>query len=132
MVSLILLTSGCALFDQSTSVSVLARDQLPYHKRTVTIIHNADCWFFRSSPLISSIQHLRPKPENTSLRYKLISARRIFNTDPQSSDPRARPPIILHGRQMPWLLHHHNCLLARPNSCHLRWLRDRALPTHRW
>ena len=33
---------------------------------------------------------------------------------------------------MPRLLHHHNRLLARPNSRDLRWLLDRAVPAHWW
>lgn len=50
----------------------------------------------------------------------------------QSLDPRPRPPLLLHGRKMPRLLHHHNRLLARPNSCHLRRLLNRAVPAHWW
>ena len=33
---------------------------------------------------------------------------------------------------MPRLLHHHNRLLARPNSRDLRRLLDRAVPAHWW
>lgn len=43
-------------------------------------------------------------------------------------DTRARAPILLHGRQMPRLLHHHHRLLARPDRRHLRRLLDGALP----
>lgn len=43
-------------------------------------------------------------------------------------DPRARPALLLHGRQVPWLLHHHDRLLARPDRRHLRRLLDRAVP----
>jgi hypothetical protein len=33
---------------------------------------------------------------------------------------------------MPRMLHNHNCLLARPNSRHLRRLLDRPLPAYWW
>lgn len=45
------------------------------------------------------------------------------------ADPRARPALLLHGRQVPRLLHHHDGLLARANRRHLRRLLDRAVPT---
>lgn len=49
-----------------------------------------------------------------------------------SLDARSRPPILLHGRQVPRLLHHHDRLLARPNRRRLRGLLTGALPTYRW
>lgn len=48
------------------------------------------------------------------------------------TDPRAPAPLLLHGRQVPRLLHHHHRLLARPDRRHLRRLLDRPLPAHRW
>jgi hypothetical protein len=45
-------------------------------------------------------------------------------------DSRSRPTILLHGRQVPRLLHHHYRLLARPNRRRLRRLFTGALPTH--
>jgi len=53
------------------------------------------------------------------------------STDFNTPDPRTRTPVLLHGCQMPWLLQHHNRLLARPNSRHLPRLLDRSLPAHR-
>lgn len=46
------------------------------------------------------------------------------------TDARPSPPLLLHGRKMPRLLHHHDRLLARPNRRHLRRLLHRALPAH--
>lgn len=46
-------------------------------------------------------------------------------------DARARPPLLLHGRQVPRLLQHHDRLLSRPDRRHLRFLRDRPLPAYR-
>ncbi len=47
---------------------------------------------------------------------------------PPALDTRARPALLLHGRQMPRLLHHHDRLLARPNRRHLWRLLDGPLP----
>ena len=49
---------------------------------------------------------------------------------PPITDPRPRTPLLLHGRQVPRLLHHHDRLFARPNSRHLPRLLDCALPTN--
>ena len=49
-----------------------------------------------------------------------------------SLEPCAPAPLLLHGRQVPRLLHHHHRLLARPDRRHLRRLLDRPLPAHRW
>ena len=43
-------------------------------------------------------------------------------------DSRARSAILLHGRQVPRLLHHHHRLLTRPDRRHLPRLHNRALP----
>ena len=40
--------------------------------------------------------------------------------------------VVLHGRQVPRLLHHHHRVLSCTNSRHLSGLLDRALPTHWW
>ena len=47
-------------------------------------------------------------------------------------DSRPRPTILLHGRQVPRLLHHHHRLLARPNRRRLRRLLTGPLPTYWW
>ena len=41
-----------------------------------------------------------------------------------------RSPLLLHGRQVPRLLHNHHRLLARPNGSHLRWLLDGFMSTY--
>jgi hypothetical protein len=51
----------------------------------------------------------------------------VFTTDPSAS-----ASIILHGCQVPRLLHNHHRILPRSNGCHLRRLLDRPLPAHRW
>jgi hypothetical protein len=38
----------------------------------------------------------------------------------QAQDPRPRPSLLLHGRQVPRLLHNHNCLLARSDCRPMR------------
>lgn len=47
------------------------------------------------------------------------------------AEPCPCPKILLHGCQVPWLLHHHHRLLPRTNRRHLRRLLDRSLPTNR-
>lgn len=47
------------------------------------------------------------------------------------SDPCAYSSLLLHGRQVPRLLHHHHRLLPRPDRRHLRRLLHRPLPAHR-
>jgi hypothetical protein len=49
-----------------------------------------------------------------------------------ATDPRARPPIFLHGREVPRMLHHHHRLLPRPDRRHLPGLHDRSVPAYRW
>lgn len=48
------------------------------------------------------------------------------------SEPRSSSSIILHGCQVPRLLHHHNRLLPRTNCSYLRRLLDCPLPTYWW
>lgn len=47
-------------------------------------------------------------------------------------DTGARPTVLLHGRQVPRLLHHHHRLLARPDRRHLRRVLDGAVPAYGW
>ena len=42
-------------------------------------------------------------------------------------DPRPRAPLLLHGRQVPRLLHHHDGLLARADGRDLRGVFDCAV-----
>merc|ERR1712093_950428 len=63
--------------------------------------HQSSRWF---SPSIFSTQLLPLRPASTSLRT--LSC----------------PKILLHGCQVPRLLHHHHRLLARTNRRHLRRL----------
>merc|ERR1711939_785733 len=50
----------------------------------------------------------------------------------QVEDPCARPALLLHGRQVPWLLHHHHRLLPRPDRRRVRRLLSGPLPADRW
>ena len=49
-----------------------------------------------------------------------------------SPDSCAHTSLILHGRQVPRLLHNHHRLFPRPNRRRLRWLLTGSLPTHWW
>jgi hypothetical protein len=49
-----------------------------------------------------------------------------------ASDACTRPSFLLHGRQVPWMLHHHHRLLARPDGCCLRRLLSGPVPAYRW
>lgn len=51
--------------------------------------------------------------------------------DDDSSDTSTRAPILLHGRQVPRLLHHHNRFLTCPNCCHLWRMQYCAMSAHR-
>ncbi len=46
-------------------------------------------------------------------------------------DPRARPALLFHGRQVPRLLHHHHRLLARTDRRGVRRLLAGAVPADR-
>ena len=46
------------------------------------------------------------------------------------TDPRTRPALLLHGRQVPRLLHHHDRLLARANRRRLRRVLAGAVPAY--
>jgi len=48
------------------------------------------------------------------------------------TDPRSRAAILLHGRQVPRLLHHHNRLQPRSDRRCLRRLLAGAVPAHWW
>lgn len=48
-----------------------------------------------------------------------------------STDACPRSPLLLHGRQVPRLLHHHHRLLACPNCCHLWRLLDCPMSANR-
>lgn len=47
------------------------------------------------------------------------------------ADPCTSTALVLHGRQVPRLLHNHHRLLARTNRRRLRRLLDRSLPANR-
>jgi hypothetical protein len=91
----------------------------------------------RFSQLISSTQPQPLRLASTSSRYiptataAACIVEEAFLAD-VFSVPCPRSSIILHGRQVPWLLHNHYRLLTCPNRCHLRRLLDSSLPTNRW
>jgi len=47
-------------------------------------------------------------------------------------DSRPRPAILLHGRQVPGMLHDHDRLLPCPNRGDLPGLHNGPVPTDRW
>lgn len=93
---------------------------------------------YRFSQLISSTQPQPLRLASTSSRYAPIAFSGflyigvVVNLTLPLIDPCPCSPLLLHGRQVPRLLHHHHRLLPRTNRCHLRWLLDCALPTNRW
>lgn len=88
----------------------------------------------RSQQWISSTLPRRRKPGSTSLRFVKpnLSPNTTLHANMVFTDPCARTPLLLHGRQVPRLLQHHDRLLSRPDRRHLRVVRDRPLPTDRW
>lgn len=50
----------------------------------------------------------------------------------QEKEIGARTQLILHGRQVPWMLQHHHCLLTRSNRRHLRIMQHRSVPAYWW
>ena len=80
----------------------------------------------------------QPKPGCRELQAQaegMHHRRSIHHTSPSLTSPpdsRPRPTLILHGRQVPRLLYHHNRLLARTDRRHLRRLLTGALPANRW
>ena len=95
------------------------------------------CCLNRFSPSIFSTQLLPLRPASTSLRYDTIETIEAgyveegWKADDYPAEPCPCPKILLHGCQVPRLLHHHHRLLARTNRRHLRRLLDRSLPTNR-
>lgn len=97
-----------------------------------------------TKPQVLAVDLLNPTPAAEARKHKLkvqIPSQYYTLITPlptkarsnlQSLDPRPRPPLLLHGRKMPRLLHHHNRLLACPNSRDLRRLLDRAVSAHWW
>lgn len=91
--------------------------------------------FSRFSQSISSTQLQPLRPASTSSRY-------VINTYPYcryraisyviNLEPCPCPTILLHGRQMPRLLHHHHCLLTCSHRRHLRWMLDRPVSANWW
>jgi len=91
----------------------------------------------RFSLSISSTPARLPRPASTSSRCvhkprDYIHAVYIVRTDMDMViGSCARPPLVLHGRQVPRLLHHHHRLLPRPDRCHLPRMHHRSLPADR-
>jgi len=55
-----------------------------------------------------------------------------WGTKAQAEDSRPSSTILLHGRQVPRLLHNHYCFLARTDCRHLRRLLDCPMPAYWW
>ena len=92
----------------------------------------------RFSPLICSTPPRLLRPRSTSSRYVFYLVILLFYHSCHVShglcwvaganqiifflsnaDPCAQPPILLHGRQVPRLLHDHHRFLTRPDRRHL-------------
>jgi hypothetical protein len=72
---------------------------------------------------VLAVDLLNPAPAAEVRRHKLKVRSRRVSPAPISSakrtsylDPRIRPAELLHGRQMPGLLHNHDRVLARPDG----------------
>lgn len=91
-------------------------------------------WMNRFSRSTSSTRRLSRRLGSTSSRYAFGTDYTDYRTSDTASvtDPCAYSPILLHGRQVPRLLHNHHRLLTRPDRRRLRRLLNGALPTHRW
>jgi hypothetical protein len=90
-----------------------------------------------STTQVLAVDLLNPTPQAEARKHKLkvCRARQYGILNPciilTQLDSRPCPPIILHGRQVPRLLHHHHRLLTRPDRRHLRRLLNGAMSTHR-
>lgn len=80
-------------------------------------------------------RHTMPLPRHQRrccCRSRSLPIRRHVLTRRPFPDSGPRSSLLLHGRQVPRLLHHHHRLLARTDRRHLPGLHHGALPTHRW
>lgn len=87
-------------------------------------------------PQVLAVDLLNPTPQAEARKHKLkvrlhftLTYRYILLT--LYLDACSRPPILLHGRQVPRLLHHHHRLLARTNRRRLRRVLTGPLPADR-
>merc|ERR1719244_1176254 len=48
----------------------------------------------------------------------------------QVEEARSASQLLLHGRQVPWLLQDHHCVQPRPDSGCVRWVFHSSLPAH--
>ena len=97
--------------------------------------HHADKFLSK----VLAVDLLNPSPAAEAKKHKL-KVSTIFDVvdivqvalTRVTSDPGARSPLLLHGRQVPRLLHNHDRLLPRANRRHLPGLHQRAVPADRW
>ena len=82
---------------------------------------------FPNQPPPSSLASQSRLPKHLQNQNSLTN-----QSDRKHTDSRPRPPLILHGRQMPRLLHHHDRLLARTDRRRLWWVQHRAVSAYRW
>jgi len=82
-----------------------------------------------SSPI--KLPQLTPRPTGSRRRSPQPNARGR-SAQAQAQDPRTRPPLLLHGRKVPGMLHNHDRLLARPDGGPVCRVLSGAVPADRW
>ena len=80
------------------------------------------------TPQAEARKHKLKVQHHTQIRHPTPPAQSC--SDSEMTDPRTRPPLLLHGRQVPRLLHHHDRLLARANRRRLRRVLAGAVPAY--
>lgn len=114
----------------TTSLQNRSPTHAPSLKRTIAKIE--------TNTVITGSRSRSPQPHPPG-RAQEAQAEGTIDLLPQSpglsltstSDPRPCSSLILHGRQVPRLLHHHHRLLTRPDRRRLRRLLAGPLPAHR-
>ena len=91
-------------------------------------------------PQVLAVDLLNPSPQAEARKHKLKVHHPLYPTTNTThvlivetkTDARPRSPVLLHGRQVPRLLHHHDRLLARTNRRRLPGLLAGAVPADGW
>merc|ERR1719320_1073439 len=78
-------------------------------------------------PEPANCQHLNHAIEDRS--FEPLPRGRTAQT--QEEEAGAVTKLLLHGRQMPWMLQDHHRLQPCPDRCSVLWVLCRPLPAHR-